>query len=89
MGAALSASLAASLIASGLSLDLIFQLLNPLGSQAVVKDAVRIAVADGIDLVFFIAFAAALLALIVTFLAPRQNLQDQPMEEDLVPTSMD
>jgi EmrB/QacA subfamily drug resistance transporter len=82
MGAALSASLAASLSASGLGLELISQLLNPLGAQAVVSGAVRIAVADAIDLVFRIAFAAALLALAVTFFAPRQDLRDQAAEEE-------
>ncbi len=89
MGAALSASLAASLSASGLSLDLISQLLNPLGSQAAASDAVRMAVANAIDLVFIIAFAAALLALVVTFFTPRQDLQDQRLEEEPVVASMD
>jgi EmrB/QacA subfamily drug resistance transporter len=89
MGAALSASLAASLSASGLSLDLISQLLNPLGSQAVVDEAVRIAVADAIDLVFIIAFAAALLALVVTFFAPRKELKDQSAEEEPIMITAD
>ncbi len=89
MGAALSASLAASLTASGLGLDLISQLLNPLGSQAVVSDAVRIAMANGIDVVFKIALAAALLALVVTFLAPRTELKDQSVEEEPVMVSAD
>jgi EmrB/QacA subfamily drug resistance transporter len=89
MGAALSASLAASLTASGLGLDLVSQLLNPLGSQAVVSDAVRIAVADGIDVVFRIALAAALLALVVTFFAPRKELKDQAVEEELLVVSAD
>ncbi len=89
MGAALSASLASSLAASGLGLDLISQLLDPLGSQAVVSDAVRIAVADGIDVVFKIALAAALLALVVTFFAPRRELKDQAVEEELLVVSAD
>jgi MFS family permease len=89
MGAALSASLAASLTASGLGLDMITQLLNPLGSQAVVSDAVRVAVADGIDVVFRIALAAALLALIVTFFAPRKELKDRAVEEELLVVSAD
>jgi EmrB/QacA subfamily drug resistance transporter len=84
MGAALSASLAASLSASGLGLDLISQLLNPLGSQGVINDAARIAVADAIDLVFRIAFAAALLAFVVTLFSPRRDLKDQAVEEETV-----
>jgi EmrB/QacA subfamily drug resistance transporter len=89
MGAALSASLAASLTSSGLSLDLIAQLLNPIGSQAVANAAVRLAVADAIDLVFIIAFIAALLALAVTFFAPRRELKDQTAEEKSVMVSAD
>jgi EmrB/QacA subfamily drug resistance transporter len=89
MGAALSASLAASLTASGLSLDLISQLLNPLGSQTVVNDAVRVAVADGIDLVFKIALAAALLAFIVTLFSPRKELKDHAIEEEPLMISAD
>ena len=90
MGAALSASLAASLSASGLSLDLISQLLSPLsGSQVVVNDALRIAVADAIDRVFIIAFVAALLALVVTFFSPRKELTDTTVEEEAVIVSAD
>jgi EmrB/QacA subfamily drug resistance transporter len=90
MGAALSASLAANLSASGLSLDLISQLLNPLpGTQAAIDEAARIAVANAINLVFIIAFVAALLALVVTLFSPRQQLQDQAMEEEPILASMD
>jgi EmrB/QacA subfamily drug resistance transporter len=90
MGAALSASLAANLSASGLSLDLISQLLDPLpGAQATINAAGRIAVANAINLVFVIAFVASLLALVVTLFAPRQKLQDQPVEEGAIPISMD
>ena len=90
MGAALSASLAANLSASGLSLDLISQLLDPLpGAQATINAAARVAVANAINLVFVIAFVASLLALVVTLFAPRQDLQDQPVEESPIPISMD
>jgi MFS family permease len=90
MGAALSASLAASLSASGLSLDLISQLLSPLsGTEVVVNDLARIAVADAIDLVFIIAFVAALLALVVTFFSPRKELKDKVAEEEPAMMSAD
>ena len=85
MGAALSASLVASLSTAGLGLDLVAQLLNPgLGTRAVVDEAVHIAVADAINLVFLIAFFAALLGLVVTFFSPRQELRDKPAEEQVV-----
>jgi hypothetical protein len=79
MGAALSARLAANLNASGLDLGLVSQLLNPLpGSETVINDAVRIAVANAINLVFVIAFFAALLGLAATFFSPRHELKDKP-----------
>src|SRR5215211_6145267 len=72
MGAALSTRLASNLSASGLDLDLVTRLLNPLpGSETVIDQGVRIAVANAINLVFVIAFVAALLGLAVTFFSPR------------------
>jgi MFS family permease len=75
MGAALSARLAAGLAAAGLdpravSVD---ELLNPVGQSgpaAQIDGALRDALASGIQTVFMIAFVAAALALVVTFLAP-------------------
>jgi uncharacterized membrane protein YfcA len=90
MGAALSTSLAASLAAAGLNLDLVAELLNRApGAQVVIDEAVRIAVATAINLVFLIAFFAALLALIVTLFSPRKELKDRPVEEEPVPVSAD
>ncbi len=83
MGAALSARLAASLSASGLDLNLVSQLLNPLpGTETVIDEGVRIAVANAIHLVFVIAFVATLFALIVTFFTPRKELKDEPVESE-------
>ncbi len=90
MGAALSARLAANLSASGLDLSLVSQLLNPLpGSETVIGDAVRIAVANAITLVFVIAFFAALLGLLVTFFSPRHELRDKAVENEPVTVSAD
>lgn len=90
MGAALSARLVSNLRASGLDLDLVRQLLNPLpGSQAVFNDAVRIAVADAINIVFVIAFAAALLGLFVTLFTPRSELTERAPERDPSTVSAD
>ena len=90
MGAALSTRLASNLSASGLDLDLVTQLLNPLpGSETVIDQGVRIAVANAINLVFVIAFVAALLGLIVTFFSPRQELKDKPVENEPVIVSAD
>jgi MFS family permease len=90
MGAALSTSLAASLAAAGLSLDLVAELLNRApGTQAVINDAARIAIASAINLVFLIAFFAAFLALIVTLFSPRKELKDKPVEEEPVLVSAD
>ncbi len=83
MGAALSARLAANLSASGLDLSLVTQLLNPLpGSETVIEEGVRVAVANAINLVFVIAFIAALLGLLVTLFSPRQNLNDSTTESE-------
>ena len=90
MGAALTTSLAASLSAAGLSLDLVSELLNRApGAQVVIDEAVRIAIATAIDLVFLIAFFAALLALIVTLFSPRKELKDKQIEEEPVLISAD
>lgn len=83
MGAALSARLAANLSASGLDLDLVRQLLDPLpGSQVVIAEAARAAMADAIHLVFVIAFAAAVLALVTVFFTPRKELKDHLPERE-------
>jgi hypothetical protein len=55
----------------------------------VIDEAVRIAVANAINLVFLIAFFAALLALIVTLFSPRKELKDKPIEEEPLPVSAD
>ncbi len=83
MGAALSARLAANLSASGLDLGLVTQLLDPLpGSQTVLDAGVRVAIANAINLVFVIAFVAALLALAVSFFTPRKELKDETVERE-------
>jgi MFS family permease len=90
MGAALSARLAANLSASGLNPELVSQLLDPLpGTQAVIDQGVRIAVANAINLVFVIAFVAALLGLVSTFFAPRKELKESPVESEPVMISAD
>jgi EmrB/QacA subfamily drug resistance transporter len=90
MGAALSARLIDNLAASGLDLELVTQLLNPLsGSEALLNEAVRIAVANAINIVFVIAFVAAFLAWIVTLFSPRRELKDQLPERDASPVSAD
>ena len=90
MGAALSTRLASNLSASGLDLDLVTRLLNPLpGSETVIDQGVRIAVANAINLVFVIAFVAALLGLAVTFFSPRHELKDTPVENEPVIISAD
>jgi len=90
MGAALSARLASNLSASGFDLDLVTQLLNPLpGSETVIAEGVRVAVANAINLVFVIAFVAAALGLFVTFFSPRHELKDQASESGPVTISAD
>jgi EmrB/QacA subfamily drug resistance transporter len=90
MGAALSARLISNLAASGLDLELVTRLLNPLpGDEALLTDAVRIAVADAISIVFLIAFVAALLGWISTLYTPRRELKDQRLERDASPVSAD
>lgn len=90
MGAALGARLASNLSASGLDPGLVSQLLEPLpGSQAVINEGARIAVADAITLVFLLAFFAAGLALIATFFSPRKELKERAREGETVTVSAD
>jgi len=78
MGAALSARLAASLIASHLDPELVRQLLDPIpGSEVVIAEGARVAMADAIHLVFVIAFVAAVLAMVTVFFTPRKELREQ------------
>ena len=86
MGAALSARLAAS----RLDPDLIRQLLDPLpGTQVVIAEGARAAMADAIHLVFIIAFVATALAMVTVFFTPRRELTDQHTERDPSPVSAD
>jgi MFS family permease len=83
MGAALSTRLTSNLLASGLDLELVRQLLDPLpGSQVVIEEGARIAMADAIHLVFVIAFAAAVLAMITVFFTPRKELRELSPERE-------
>ncbi|HEU0295478.1 MAG TPA: MDR family MFS transporter [Anaerolineales bacterium] len=83
MGAALSARLAANLAASNLDLELVSQLLNQVpGSDVVVNEAARLALADAITAVFAIAFIAAALALASVFFVPKLELKDKPAAEE-------
>jgi EmrB/QacA subfamily drug resistance transporter len=83
MGAALSARLAANLAESHLDPALVQQLLNPLpGSEVVIAEGARAAMASGIHLVFVIAFAAAILAMVTVFFTPRTELTDQHAEPE-------
>ena len=78
MGAALSARLTSNLLASNLDLDLVRQLLDPLpGSELVIAEGARIAMADAIHLVFVIAFVAAVLAMISVLFTPQKELSEQ------------
>jgi EmrB/QacA subfamily drug resistance transporter len=90
MGAALSARLATNLSASGLNPDLVRQLLDPLpGSQVVIAEGARVAMADAIHLVFVIAFVAAGLAMVTVFFTPHKELTEQFPERDRSPVSAD
>ena len=90
MGAALSARLALNLSASGLDPELVSQLLDPLpGSQAVINEGARIAVADAITVVFLFAFIAAGLALLATLFTPRTALKDRSTGNEPVKVSTD
>jgi MFS family permease len=78
MGAALSARLASNLNASGLSPDLVTQLLEPAeAAGAIINEGARLALANAINLVFVIAFAAAVLALVTVFFTPRIDLKEK------------
>jgi len=78
MGAALSARLASNLIASHLDLELVRQLLDPLpGSEVVIAEGARAAMADAIHLVFVIAFIAAAFAMITVLFTPHKELSEQ------------
>jgi EmrB/QacA subfamily drug resistance transporter len=90
MGAALGARLASNLSASNLDAGLIARLLDPLpGSEVVVNEGVRIALANAIHLVFVIAFAAAALGLVSAFFAPRRELKDKISETEPAIVSAD
>jgi len=90
MGAALSARLASNLLAADLNLELVRQLLDPLpGSQVVIAEGARAAMADAIHLVFVIAFFAAALAMVTVFFTPRKELTEQPSERESTPISAD
>ena len=79
MGAALGAPLASNLAASHLDLELVSQLLDPApGSEVVVNEAARLALADAITAVFVIAFIAAALALVSVFFTPKMELKEKP-----------
>lgn len=86
MGAALSARLAVS----HLDPELVRQLLDPLpGSEVVIAEGARAAMANAIHLVFLIAFFAAALAMVVVFFTPRKELTDQLPERDRSTVSAD
>ena len=90
MGAALSARLASNLLASGLDLDLVRQLLDPLpGSEVVIAQGARVAMADAIHLVFVIAFVAAALAMVTVLFTPHKELTEQVPERDRSTVSAD
>ena len=81
MGAALSARLASNLVNARLDPSLVRQLLDPLpGTQVVIAEGARAAMADAIHLVFVIAFIAAILALVTVFFTPRKELTEQQPE---------
>jgi EmrB/QacA subfamily drug resistance transporter len=90
MGAALSARLASNLSASGLDPSLVTQLLDPLpGAQTVIDEGLRLAVANAINLVFVIAFVAAVLGLISTFFTPHKELKDKATDSEPALVSAD
>ena len=90
MGAALSARLASNLIESRLDPELVRQLLDPLpGSEVVIAEGARAAMADAIHLVFIIAFAAAALAMVTVFFTPRTELTEKQPERERSPVSAD
>ena len=90
MGAALSARLSSNLVEAGLDLELVRQLLDPLpGSQVVIAEGARAAMADAIHLVFTIAFVAAALAMVTVLFTPRKELTERIPERDPSAVSAD
>jgi MFS family permease len=90
MGAALSTRLASNLIASNLNPEMVQELLDPLpGSEVVIAEGARIAMANAIHLVFVIAFVAAALAMLAVLFTPRKDLMEQLAERDPSPLSAD
>lgn len=90
MGAALSARLAANLVASHLDPELVRQLLDPLpGSEVVIAEGARVAMADAIHAVFVIAFFAAALALVTVLFTPHKELTEALPEREAPPVSAD
>jgi EmrB/QacA subfamily drug resistance transporter len=86
MGAALSSRLAAV----RLDPELVRQLLDPLpGSEVIIAESARAAMADAIHLVFLIAFVAAALAMVTVFFTPRRELTDALPERDPSTVSAD
>lgn len=80
MGAALSARLATNLAASNLNLEMVSGLLDPLpGTDVVINEGARLALADAITAVFVIAFIAAAFALGSVFFTPKMELRDKPV----------
>ena len=90
MGAALSARLTSNLLGAHLDLELVRQLLDPLpGSEVVIAEGARAAMADAIHLVFVIAFVAAALAMITVLFTPHKELSEQLPEREATPVSAD
>ena len=90
MGAALSARLTSNLMAAHLDLELVRQLLDPLpGSEVVIAEGARTAMADAIHLVFVIAFVAAALAMVSVLFTPHKELSEQLPEGEVRPSSAD
>jgi len=59
------------------------------GSEVVIAQGARAAMADAIHLVFIIAFAAAALAMVTVFFTPRTELTEQHPEREPSPVSAD
>ena len=66
------------------------QLLDPLpGSEVVIAEGARAAMADAIHLVFVIAFVAAALAMVTVLFTPHKELSEQSSEREPTPISAD
>jgi EmrB/QacA subfamily drug resistance transporter len=90
MGAALSTRLTSNLLGAGLDLELVRQLLDPLpGSEVVIAEGARAAMADAIHLVFLIAFVAAALAMVAVLFTPSKELTERLPERDPSAVSAD